>query len=74
MPTHRPSFRDSFRSLNRAPFAVGLVAVIAGLMGIVGLLGGWSWGLALLSLWSLAFGLVLILAYYRLRDDERANS
>jgi len=70
---NRQSFADGFRSLNRGPFAVGLIASAAGVLSVVGqALGTWSWLRGLLGLGSFALGAGLIVLYYRLRD-ERSN-
>jgi len=67
----QPSWAEGIRSLNRAPFAVGLVALTAGAFGIAALaLGGWSWLYALMTLWSLALGIGLLVLYYRFRDSN----
>jgi Flp pilus assembly protein TadB len=62
---------DSLRSMNRAPFVLGLLGLTSAAFSIAALvLGGWSWGLALMGLVALAGGTGLIVLYYRLREDE----
>lgn len=62
---------DEIRGLNRAPWVVGLTALISGGLGIIALgLSDWSWPLALLFLLSLALGVLLVAAYYGLRQED----
>ncbi len=62
---------DEFRRLNRAPWVVGLTALISGGLGIIALgLSEWSWLLALPFLLSLALGVLLMAFYYGLRQED----
>jgi hypothetical protein len=72
----RPSFGDSLRALNRLPFVLGVLALVASGLALIGLgLGGerrWWWdsrpSLALVAVAIAGLGVVLITLYYRLRD------
>ena len=66
---------NEVRSLNRMPFAMGVLALVTALaIAVVQVLGGWSWGFALIAVVVLALGVGLIALYYRFREsDERGN-
>lgn len=52
--------------LEPGTFCIGLLALTTAAFGLAGLvLGGWSWWVGLITLWSLAFGTFLVVAYYR---------
>lgn len=72
MTEERPEFREAFRSLNRLPFVMGLLALVAAGGFLVGLVTGRSVVptpvLVLGTAWMLLLGLVLIVLYYRLRE------
>ena len=72
MTEERPSFRDAFRSLNRLPFVMGLMALVTAGGLLVGLVTGPSLAptpvLVLGTAWMLLLGIVLIVLYYRLRE------
>lgn len=72
MTEERPSFREVFRSLNRLPFVMGLLALVAAGGLLVGLVTGTSVVTApsavLGTAWMLLLGTVLIVLYYRLRE------
>jgi membrane-bound ClpP family serine protease len=72
MTEERPSFREVFRSLNRLPFVMGLLALVAAGGLLVGLVAGMSVVptpvLVLGTAWMLLLGIVLIILYYRLRE------
>ncbi len=75
-----PSWRDTFRELNHAPFALGLLALLTALMGIAGLIAvavsgrpsraWWTspWFLAAESAGMAALGIVCIVLYYKFRE------
>jgi fatty acid desaturase len=65
------AWADEFRSLNRAPFAVGLIALVAAILGLIALgFGGWSWWFAILTVLALALGVGLIAVYYQVREGS----
>jgi fatty acid desaturase len=65
------AWADEFRSLNRAPFAVGLIALVAAILGLIALgVGGWSWWFAILTVLTLALGVGLIAVYYQVREGS----
>jgi hypothetical protein len=72
MTEERPSFREAFRSLNRLPFVMGLLALVAAGGLLVGLVTGTSVVptpvLVLGTAWMLLLGIGLIVLYYRLRE------
>jgi len=63
---------DTFRSLNRLPFVLGLLALVSAVFILVGVVAGTSvasaGGLLALAAIEMLLGLVLIVAYYRLRE------
>jgi hypothetical protein len=71
MTEERPSFREAFRSLNRLPFVMGLLALVAAGGLLIGLATATSMVstpvLVLGTAWMLLLGMVLIVLYYRLR-------
>lgn len=70
--SQRPSFATVFRSLNRAPFVLGLLAVVSAAFILVGVVAGASFapagGLLTLAAIDALLGVVLIVAYYLLRE------
>jgi len=72
MTEEHPSLREAFRSLNRLPFVMGLLALVAAGGLLVGLVTGTSVAptpvLVLGTAWMLLLGIVLIVLYYRLRE------
>jgi hypothetical protein len=72
MTEERPSFHEAFRSLNRLPFVMGLLALVTGGGLLVGIVTGTSVAptpiLVLGTAWMLLLGIVLIVLYYSLRE------
>jgi len=81
--TRRPTdWRNSFRALNRGPFALGLLCLLTAAMGVLGLVGtsitgvrpfrgewwGSPWVVAGETVVMAAIGTALLVLYYRLRD------
>jgi uncharacterized BrkB/YihY/UPF0761 family membrane protein len=75
-----PTFRETFRDLNRFPFVLGLLAVLVAVMGVVGLIGlavtdsserPW-WAspgfLIIETILTGAFGVLMLVLYYRFRE------
>ena len=61
---------DLFRQLNHGPFAFGLLSLTGAGLGIWSLIAhGWRWGMAIGVLGEVVLGIVLIVAYYRVRED-----
>lgn len=75
-----PTFRETFRDLNRLPFVLGLLALLAAVMGVVCLLGFAVAGSAVPEWWGspgfvitetilmAVFGVLTIVLYYRFRE------
>lgn len=63
---HR-SMIENLKTLNRAPFVLGLLCLFLVMLSLVVLIwGGWRWDLALIGLGNLLLGLGLLGLYYRL--------
>jgi ABC-type Fe3+-siderophore transport system permease subunit len=75
-----PTFRETFRDLNRLPFVFGLLALLVAVMGVVGLIGlaatdsserpWWASPGFLITETILmgGFGVLMLALYYRFRD------
>jgi hypothetical protein len=62
---------DLLRKMNHAPFAFGLLSLTAAGLGIWSLAThAWRWWLAIAVLDEAVLGALLIIAYFRLRDDS----
>jgi hypothetical protein len=72
MTEERPSIREAFRSLNRLPFVMGLLPLVAVgglLVGLVTRTSVATTRAAVLgTAWMLLLGTLLIVLYYRLRE------
>jgi hypothetical protein len=59
------SLPDSLRQLNRLPWVVGLLGLVAFALAVVVLIfGGWRWDMAVIGLSSLMLGVALMALYY----------
>jgi predicted outer membrane lipoprotein len=75
-----PTFRETFQDLNRLPFVLGLLALLAAVMGIVSLIWLVAMDASERPRWASpgfvisetvlmgAFGVFMIVLYYRFRE------